>query len=72
MEPIEHGIKKKYASCMTVERVNFHQWTTWHDLLLPFVSPEFDLLSASKEVIHRWIGLTDEEEFHAVLGPLCS
>jgi hypothetical protein len=72
MEPIVYGIKKKYASCMKVERVNFHEWTTWHDLLLPMVSPEFDLLSGSKEVIHRWIGVTDEEEFHAVLEPLCS
>lgn len=72
MVPIVNGIKKKYAGCMKVERVNYHEWTPWHELLLPLVSPEFDLLSASKEVIQRWFGVTDEDEFHAVLEPLCS
>lgn len=72
MDPIVYGIKKKYASCMKFERVNFHEWTTWHDLIFPLVSPEFDLVSASRGVIYRWMGVADEEEFHTILDPLCS
>lgn len=71
MEPIVHGIKKTYASCMKVERVNFHEWTEWHELLFPIASPEFDLLDESKEVLFRWVGYTDKEEFTSVLDPLC-
>lgn len=72
MEPIVYGIKKKYAGCMKVERVNFHKWSEWHELLYPAATPEFDLLSASKEVIYRWVGFTAKEDFSAVLDPLCS
>jgi hypothetical protein len=72
MEPIVNGIKKKYLNCMKVERVNFHQWSSWHDLLSPFGTPEFDLLDSSNEVLYRWFGVVDEEEFTAVLDPFCS
>ena len=71
MEPIVYGIRKAYASCMKVERVNFHEWTDWHELILPIASPEFDLLTSTREIIHRWVGITDKEEFLAVLDPLC-
>jgi len=72
MEPIVNGLKKKYKSCMTLERVNFHQWTPWHDLIYPLASPEFALLDSSKQIIYRWFGVTEEEEFSDVLNPLCS
>lgn len=71
MVPIVHGLKKNYASCMTVERVNFHGWTEWHELLSPIGSPEFNLLTSSKEVVHRWFGVTPADEFAAVIDPLC-
>ncbi|HVF25296.1 MAG TPA: hypothetical protein VNA23_05360 [Anaerolineales bacterium] len=71
MEPIVHGLKNKYASCMALERVNFHQPTAWHELILPLAAPEFALLDSSKQVIHRWFGVTEEEEFSALLDPLC-
>jgi len=71
MLPIVNGLKKKYSSCMTVERVNFHDRTTWHELLSPFGAPEFALLDSSKKVLYRWIGTTEPEEFSAVLDPLC-
>ena len=71
MVPIVHELKKKYAGCIQLERVNFHDQTPWHELLSPFGSPEFDLLTASKDLIHRWFGVTEEEEFSAVLDPLC-
>ena len=71
MEPIVYGIKRTYKSCMKVERVNFHEWSDWHELLLPIASPQFDLLDESKTILHRWVGYTDKEEFTAVLDPLC-
>jgi hypothetical protein len=72
MDPIVNGIKKKYSSCMKVERVNFHDWSSWHDLLFPFGSPEFTLLDSSKQVLHRWFGVTRVEEFTELLDPLCN
>ena len=72
MEPIVYGIKKQYSSCMRVERVNFHEWTAWHELLFPIGSPEFAILDSSKQVIHRWFGYTEAEEFTELLDPLCS
>ena len=72
MEPIVNGLTKKYASCMQLKRVNFHDHTPWHDLLSPIGSPEFDLLTASKDVIYRWFGVTQAEEFSAVIDPLCT
>lgn len=71
MDPIVNGIKKEYLGCMQVERVNFHKWSTWHDLLSPLGSPEFDLLDSSKKVLYRWFGVVDKEEFSAILDPLC-
>ena len=71
MESIVHGLKKKYAGCMKLERVNFHEWTSWHELIIPLASPEFALLDASKQIIYRWFGVVEEEEFAAVLDPLC-
>ena len=71
MDPIVHGLKNKYAGCMTLERVNFDKWTTWHDLIFPLASPEFALLDSSKQLIQRWFGVTEKDEFAAVLDPLC-
>jgi hypothetical protein len=71
MGPIVNGIKKEYAGCMQVELVNFHERSTWHDLLDPLGSPEFDLLDSTKSVIYRWFGVVEKEEFSAVLDPLC-
>ena len=56
---------------MTLERVNFHKWTSWHELIYPQASPEFALLDSSKEIIYRWFGVTEEEDFAALLDPLC-
>ncbi|HEX6034594.1 MAG TPA: hypothetical protein VFY83_09185 [Anaerolineales bacterium] len=71
MEPIVYGLKKKYSSCMSLERVNFHGRTEWRELLSPIGTPEFVLLGSSKEIIYRWFGFTEEEEFAAVIDPLC-
>ena len=57
---------------MTMERVNLHQHTAWHELLFPSGSPEFALLDSEEQIIYRWIGFTEEEEFTVVLDPLCS
>jgi hypothetical protein len=35
MDPIVHGMKQKYESCITVERVNYHARTEWYELVLP-------------------------------------
>ena len=72
MDPIVHGLRKNYASCMRVERVNFHEWTEWHELILPLATPEFALLDASKEVLYRWLGTVETEDFASILDPLCS
>jgi hypothetical protein len=71
MDPIVHGLKKEYASCIKIERVNYHEWTDWHELLYPVGSPEFALLDSSKTLLHRWFGVVEKEEFAAVLDPLC-
>ena len=72
MIPIVNGLKKKYAACMKLERVNFHERTSWHELISPLASPEFALLDSSKQILQRWLGVVEEEEFTAVLDPLCS
>jgi len=72
MVPIVNGIKKKYGSCMKLQRVNFHARNSWHELLTPFGAPEFVLLDSSKKVLYRWFGMIEAEEFSAVLDPLCS
>jgi len=72
MEPIVNGLTKKYAACMTFEHVNYHKWSEWHDLLFPIGSPEFALLDSSRQILYRWFGVVEEEEFTAVLNPLCT
>lgn len=72
MDPIVNGLKKEYARCMKVERVNFHKWSSWHELLNPIGSPEFGLLDSSQKILYRWFGVVDKEEFTAILKPLCS
>lgn len=67
-----NGIKKQYASCIKVERVNFHDRTPWHELLFPIGSPEFALLDSSKQILHRWFGYTEPQEFTELLDPLCT
>lgn len=71
MEPIVYGLKKNYSSCMIMQRVNFHTSSEWKDLLSPIGTPEFVLLNSSKEIIYRWFGYTEAEEFASVLDPLC-
>ena len=71
MDPIVNGLKKEYAGCIKMERVNFHVWSSWHELLYPVGTPEFGLLNSSKEVLYRWFGVVEKEEFAAVLDPLC-
>lgn len=72
MEPIVDGIQKKYRGCIKLERVNYHEQTPWRELLFPIGSPEFALLDSSKEIIYRWFGVTEPEEFAEILDPLCS
>ena len=71
MEPIVHGLKEKYSSCMSMERVNFHTESAWRELLSPIGTPEFVLLDSAKQILYRWFGYTEETEFAAVLDPRC-
>jgi hypothetical protein len=71
MVPIVHGLENKYSSCMNMQRVHIHAKSVWHELLSPVGAPEFVLLRSSEEIIHRWSGYTEAEEFAAVLDPLC-
>ena len=71
MQPIVNGIKKEFKACLHLERVNFHTKTQWHNLLSPVGSPEFALLDSSGNIIHRWAGLTERDEFVEVMRPLC-
>ena len=71
MQPVVNGIKKQYRACLKVERVNFHAKTPWHELIVPIGSPEFALLDSSDNIMRRWIGFTEKEEFVEVLGALC-
>jgi hypothetical protein len=71
MEPIVDEIQKKYRGCIKLERVNYHSNSTWHELLFPIGSPEFALLDSSKEIIQRWFGVVEPEEFAEILDPLC-
>ena len=72
MQPIVNGLEKQYGSCLRLQRVNYHAETRWHKLIEPIGSPEFALLDSKDNILHRWIGITDTEEFEAVLSPLCS
>jgi len=71
MEPIVHGLRRKYGACLTLERVNFHERTSWHEILAPLGSPEFALIGSTNEIIHRWFGYTEEVEFAEILDPYC-
>ena len=71
MEPIVNGIKKKYSACLRLERVNYHAWTEWHELIYPVAAPEFALLDSSKNILYRWSGFTEEEQFTELIDPLC-
>ena len=54
-----------------MERVNFNSKTRWHELIGPIGSPEFVLLDSSNQIIYRWIGLTEKEEFPQVMNSVC-
>lgn len=71
MEPIVYGLRDKYSSCMSMQRVNFHARSEWQEFLSPIGTPEFVLLDSAREIIYRWIGITEEAEFAAVIDPLC-
>jgi thioredoxin-related protein len=71
MQPIVNGIKKEFKACLHLERVNFHAETQWNILLSPMGTPEFALLDSSGNIIYRWVGFTEKEEFVAVMKPLC-
>lgn len=71
MDPIVNGLKKNYKHCMKLERVNYHEWTVWHELLAPIGSPEFVLLDSAKQVIYYWFGVIPAEDFSEILDPLC-
>jgi hypothetical protein len=71
MQPIVNGLETEFNSCIRLQRVNYHTETRWHALIGPIGSPEFALLDSSENILHRWIGLTDKEDFESVLAPLC-
>jgi thioredoxin-related protein len=71
MQPIVNGIKKEFGACLHLEKVNLHSETQWHVLLSPIGTPEFALLDSSGNIIYRWIGFTEKEEFVEVMKPLC-
>ncbi len=56
---------------MQFEDVFFHTESHWSDLIGPIGTPEFALLDKSETILYRWIGLTEKEEFTAILDPLC-
>jgi len=56
---------------MKLERVNFHERSAWRDLLFPFATPEFVLLDSQNNILYRWFGSVEADEFAAVLDPLC-
>jgi len=62
---------KEYGACLQRERVNYHKESEWHALIGPLAAPEFALVDASGEVLYRWLGVTEYDEFTAVLQPLC-
>jgi hypothetical protein len=72
MESIVYGLKANYSHCMSMERVNFHAASEWRELLSPLGTPEFVLLDSAGSVIQRWFGVTEAEEFAAVLDPRCA
>ena len=71
MVPIVNGLEDRYGSCLTLERVNLHDHTPWHEKLNPLGSPEFALLDAGGQLLHRWFGFTEAAAFDETLMPLC-
>ena len=71
MRPIVDGIKKEYRACIDLQRVNFHAESDMEKLIGPVGTPEFALLDKSKNIIYRWVGFTEKEEFTQQLDPLC-
>ncbi|MBI3161277.1 MAG: hypothetical protein HYZ23_02145 [Chloroflexi bacterium] len=71
MLPIVNGIKKEFQACLQVERVHISADTQWHDLIDPIGTPEFALVDSPGNVIYRWVGFTEREEFADVIHPLC-
>lgn len=71
MEPIVHGLKERYADCLSVKRVNFHADSDWRATLTPMVTPEFALLDSTGVILYRWFGVIEAQEFDDVLLPLC-
>lgn len=71
MVPIVHGLKERYADCLSVERVNFHANSEWHEAINPMATPEFALLDATGAILYRWFGVINAQEFEDVLQPLC-
>jgi len=72
MEPVVNRLVKDYRNCLQFEHVNYHRPSQWHELVFPVGSPEFALLDASRNVLYRWFGVTEREEFDKVLKPLCN
>jgi hypothetical protein len=71
MEPIVNGLKKHYADCLSLVRVNYHTASHWREKLTPMASPEFALVDSAETVLYRWVGATDMESFNQILAPLC-
>ena len=72
MRPIVDGIERQYRACVQVERIFFHSENRWNDLIGPIGTPEFALLDGDENILYRWVGFTEKEEFTAILQPLCS
>ena len=72
MRPIVDGLEKQYRSCMKTQRASFHTKSHWSDLIGPIGTPEFALLDSNENILYRWVGFTEKEEFTAILSPLCS
>jgi hypothetical protein len=72
MRPIVDGLEKQYRSCMKTQRASFHTDSHWSDLIGPIGTPEFALLDSHENILYRWVGFTEKEEFTEVLDPLCT
>jgi len=72
MEPIVNGPRREYQGCLTLERVNFHGSSVWHEKINPSGSPEFALLDPAGKILYRWSGYTEASGFDEVLKPLCN
>jgi hypothetical protein len=71
MQPIVNGIKKEFKACAQFEKANFHTESKWSILISPIGTPEFTLLDSSMNILYRWVGFTEKNEFVEVMKPLC-